>query len=164
MRQITRLMSLLLVFLCLSPLGGCSGYLMPKVAVGDAVLTDQTDEAVRLEIPVDLQNPNTEPLELLRFSYSVSVNGSQVYSGKRSAEATLAAGGGKHMILPAIVPLERMGWSGGLPADASWTLRGNLMYVTPGEIAEILLDTGVRKPKVGFSGAGRVVLGPGGEV
>jgi len=140
-------------------LGGCLGYRAPSVVVQEAVMTEESEEAVRFDIALDLENPNTEGLELVEFEYTVSVDGSSVYRGKRAAEATLSAGRGKRLTLPVVVRYDRAGWSrGARPAEAGWSVRGSMLYVTPGEIAEILLDTGVRKPRVGFSGSGRVLL------
>ena len=46
------------------------------------------------------------------------------------------------------------------PAEYAYDLSGTLLYVTPGELAEILLDTGLRKPKVRFRRQGVVAVPP----
>ena len=43
-----------------------------------------------------------------------------------------------------------------MPESFTYRLGGTLEYVTPGEIAEILLDTGLRRPKVIFAATGSV--------
>jgi len=138
---------------------GCSTYRAPSISIGQAELVSETEEALRLDIALDLANPNSEPLELIRFDYSVSIDGVSVYRGKRAAEATLSASGGKRLVLPAVVRFDQVPWqASGRPAEAAWSIRGSLLYVTPGALAEILLDTGVRKPRARFGGAGRVRL------
>jgi hypothetical protein len=150
-------LSLLLVATCALP--GCSTLRPPRVAVGEAELTQRSDEAVRFDIDLDLANPNIEPLELRRLTYTVTVNGVRAFQGRRAAEATLSSEGGKSLTIPAVIRFDRMGWEpGAYPDEVDWSVRGRLMYVTPGAIAEILLDSGVRKPRVGFRGSGRVSL------
>jgi hypothetical protein len=140
-------------------LAGCMGYRPPSIAVGEAVLVEETAEALRLDVALDLANPNEEPLELLQFEYVFSIGGSSVFRAKQSAEATLSASGSKRLLLPAVVPLDRAPWpAGARPAEADWSIRGSLLYVTPGALAEALLDTGVRKPRARFGGTGRVPL------
>jgi hypothetical protein len=57
------------------------------------------------------------------------------------------------------VRLAELGWDPHtLPPHAQYSVNGTLEYVTPGDIAQILLDTGVRKPKVTFGGAGELAL------
>jgi hypothetical protein len=153
------LLSVLLTLPLWTVLAGCLGYRPPSIAVGEAVLVEETSEALRLDVALDLVNPNNEPLELLQFEYAFSIDGASVFRAKQSAEATLSASGRKRLVLPAVVPLERAPWpEGARPAEAAWSIRGSLLYVTPGALAEALLDTGVRKPRAGFGGSGRVRL------
>lgn len=140
-------------------LTGCLGSRPPSIEVGEAVLVEETTEALRLDVALDLANPNDEPLELLQFEYAFSIDGASVFRAKQSAEATLSASGRKRLVLPAVVPLDGAPWpAGARPADAAWSIRGSLLYVAPGALAEALLDTGVRKPRAGFGGSGRVPL------
>jgi hypothetical protein len=147
--------------------GGCSSYQSPRIEVLGASAMERTDEAQSLRLDLLLENPNNEALELRLFDYTVYVDDKRAYSGKRAAQATLNAGGSKQMSIPAVVVFAEHGWSGadaeghggsGVPAQVQWRVQGTLLYITPGAIAEILLDTGVRKPTAGFSGSGNVVL------
>jgi len=118
---------------------------------------------VCFDIALDLENPNTEELELLEFRYGVSVAGGEVYRGKRSAEATLAPQRVFRLWIPAVVRYDRVTFDASThPRTLSWSVGGSLSYITHGEIAEILLDTGVRKPRQSFGGTGEVSLPPGG--
>ena len=131
---------------------GCSFQPPPDVSVRAARLIDDGGSAARCEIDLALSNPGAEPLELLTFEYDVMINGTNAYRGRRSAEATLSGAGERIITLPAVV--DRSLLTGGDIGRVRWAIRGSLLYVTPGRIAELLLDSGVRKPTVGFSGDG----------
>jgi hypothetical protein len=143
-------------------LGGCSNYRDPSIALGGSKVADVSDEALALKFSLDLKNPNNEPLKLLQFKYDVNIDGKRVYSGMRSAEATLASSSARQLEIPAVVRFADLGWNPGnpqsMPPHAQYSVSGTLEYITPGDIAQLLLDTGVRKPSVSFSGAGEVAL------
>ncbi len=136
-------------------LAGCSAYRTPQIEVLGAALAERSDEAEVWRIELSLTNPNSEPFELREFDYRFSVDGQSVYLGRRAAEATLSARSEKRLQIPAVVRFDRCAAAGeGSLTGRSWQIDGSLLYVTPGEIAEMLLDTGARKPRVGFSGSG----------
>lgn len=163
---------------CTAPplaLGGCETLRPPQLTLGEAVVTEKTDEAIAFDVAVDMINPNPQELELQEFRYTVAVDGRQVFQGRRSAEASLPAEGGKRVRIPGVVRYDQMNWSappgagaedgvssGGsgasLPEQANYRVHGTLTYIVPGALAEILFDTGVRRPRVGFSGEGVVAL------
>lgn len=150
---------LLLVLMTACGGGGCAGHRDPALVVSDAALAETSDEALGLRFWLDLQNPNDEPLKLLRFEYDVKVNGRTVYSGARDAQATLAANGTRRLAVPAVVRFDQMDWNAAArPHRADYSISGSVQYVAPGEIAEILFDLGVRKPRAGFKGAGELDL------
>lgn len=148
-------MALLLGFLVLA--GGCSAFTSPRIEVGQPVLTDRSGEAARLEIPLRLEHDNEEPLELLEFEYRFRLSDGTTYRGRRSAEATLAANGSRLIILPAVVRYDELSFDPAeLPEDLRWSLSGKLLYVSPGRLAETLLDLGVYRPTANFSGRGAI--------
>ncbi len=139
--------------------GGCSGYQAPSIAVRDAMVTDITAEALALDFALDLTNSNDEELKLLWFDYRLSLGSHHVYTGRRAAEATLSANSTKQLTIPGVVPFADVGWQmEHYPDRADYALTGSLLYITPGQIAEVLLDTGVRKPRVSFAATGTVDL------
>lgn len=147
----------LLLGLILAPLAGCSTYGPPTVTVGDAAIVERSDEAVVVDVVLDLANPNPEPFELLTFEYEFAIEGRRVYQGRRAARATLSVRGAKRLEIPAVVRFDRWDPATDGPVEGrAWSLSGKLLYVAPGEIAELLLDTGVRRPTVRFSGRGRL--------
>jgi hypothetical protein len=146
---------LLLALLVLA--AGCKA--SPKIEIDpEGILTERTDEAIRFDIGLNLANPNDEPLQLIEFVYTVKVDGREVYRGRRDAGATLAAFASKQLVLPAIVPFERAGWAA-VPPAADWSIGGDLVYLEPERLSEILLDTGFWEPRAGFNGSGKVRLG-----
>jgi hypothetical protein len=147
-----------LVLLAVTLVGaGCSSYRKPRIVVGGALISETSAEAMRFDVGLDLSNSNAVPLELVEFKYSVIVDGRRAFTGRRSAQATLAPESSTQVTIPFIVRFDRMEWDE-LPPTARWSVSGRLLYIQPGELAEILLDTGVRRPKVSFSGRGEVQL------
>ncbi|MCP3905509.1 MAG: hypothetical protein GY715_17930 [Planctomycetes bacterium] len=139
-------------------LAGCEGLRAPSVEVLDAKVVEVTDEAMRVDIALDLRNPNAEPLELKEFTYSFNVNGNRMFQGKRSAHATLSRTGAKRLNIPAVIRFDRAGWTETRPKEVTWSVNGSLVYLTPGALAEILLDINVRKPRAPLRGRGTVAI------
>jgi hypothetical protein len=139
----------------------CSGTKSPGVDVTGVQLGDVTDEGFVLHFDLRMENPNIEPLELDEVHYRVSIDGREVYRGRRSAEATLSAGGDKILRLPAVVTPVQGGDATPPVGEVEYAISGTLWYLTPGELAEILFDSGVRRPSVGFRQAGALMLRTG---
>ena len=147
---------MLLTCLLALPLTGCSSYDAPRLAVSSVVLADRSDEAVVLNVTLDAQNSNEVELPLETIEYTVRVDGRVVFEGTRSAEATLRREGTQQIVLPVAIRLEP---DARLRGEYPYTIRGELTYVTPGEIAQLLFDAGVRRPTVSFTDRGRVDFG-----
>lgn len=135
--------------------GGCSSYEAPNLKVVDARVSERSAEGVVLMFTIDAENPNEEGLPLRSVDYRVLLDGNEVFTGTRSAEATLRRYGTQQIRLPAVVAMTE---PEARDADANYRIEGTLRYITPGEIAEILFDAGVRQPSVGFSGEGKADL------
>jgi hypothetical protein len=148
-----------LMLLSVLPLAGCSGFRSPAASVTEVAITEVSDEAMVLTFAVDLKNPNDAPLELHEFRYRLSVDGTQVYAGRRAGGATLGAAQSQRLVLPAVVPYDLAGWSAGdHPPHIDYAFRGRLLYNAPSTIAQLLFDTGVRRPKSSFSKRGQLRL------
>lgn len=146
-----------LALLLLLPLLLLTGCLTspPIIAVDSVEVVGRNDQAIALHYNLVLTNPNDKPIEPLEFTYSVSVSGRSVYKGRHAAEMTLDAGGqDRPMVLPAVIPFERIGWAdSSVPDSAQWSMSGTLIYVDEGVFAQTLLDLGYR-PSTGFSASG----------
>lgn len=154
----------ILVILALAgmSLGGCTSYRSPSIQLVDVRMVDRSDEAAAFHFDFDLENPNEEPIELREFRYTLSVDGTRVYEGRRAASTTLQPGTTNRVELPAAIRYALVNWQAStLPESVEYRLTGTLVYVTPGELAEVLLDTGVRRPTASFSTAGRLTFAAG---
>jgi LEA14-like dessication related protein len=140
-------------------MGGCSGFRSPAISVEEVAVIEATDEAVALAFALDLRNPNDAALELFEFRYTLAIDGTQVYAGRRAPDATLAAAATQRLTLPAVIPYHRLGWTTEVhPPQARYALTGQLVYTVPSTIARLLFDSGVRRPKARFSDRGEITL------
>ncbi|MCL4210484.1 MAG: LEA type 2 family protein [Phycisphaeraceae bacterium] len=135
---------------------GCSTVRSPQVTLQGVSVGGQTDEGFVLQFAVELSNPNSEPLQLWEIAYDVSVNGSRMYDGRRSAESTLAANGSTTLLLPAVVRYDQIGGEGAIPESMTYALGGKLWYLTNDALAEALFERGLRRPSIGFGASGRL--------
>lgn len=146
-------MRTLYLAILMTALTGCAVLRPPAVEVLGAELTERTDEATRLEIHVRLRNPNDEALEILQYDYRVEVDGAPDYLGRRAGMTTMGPGSTTEAMLPAVIVGRTTGNVGGWRVGG-WRVGGTVQYLTPGALADILFDTGVRRPKARFSGRG----------
>lgn len=148
------------LLLALAPaLGACSSYSRPALEVAGARLAEESADGLVIEFLVDARNDNDVALPLRSLEYTVDLDGRRVFRGVRSPEATLRRLGERRLTLPAAIPL---GPSDPRPVGLrDFRVAGTLTYQTPGELAEVLFDTGVRRPEAGFASSGRIDLGAG---
>jgi hypothetical protein len=148
----------MLLALTLPLLGGCALYASPRLTVTDAQLTDESSDGLVVTFTVAATNPNRVQFPLRSITYSLWLDGRRVFTGSRSPEATLARLSVQELTLPAAVPL---GTDSPRPAGViPYRLTGELTYITPGKLAEVLFDSGVPAPTTSFSEEGTVDFGP----
>ena len=135
--------------------GGC-GYAAPALRITDARATERTPDGLAMLFTVEARNENIEALPLRDVDYSVELNGRRVFVGTRSAEATIRRLGAQTFTLPAVVNLHSDPSFADISGPVSYRVAGSLRYVTPGQLAEVLFDSGVHVPSVGFSGDGQI--------
>ena len=137
--------------------GGCRSTSAPRLEHAAASMQERTADGVAMLFTLDAYNDNDSPLPLRDVQYSVTLDGREIFRGKRSAEATLRRKGVQQLHLPAVIALR----PGEAPPSgvSNFRLRGTLTYVTPGKVAELLFDTGVRVPTAGFETTGQIDLG-----
>ncbi|MBT8485019.1 MAG: hypothetical protein HKO59_09965 [Phycisphaerales bacterium] len=144
---------LMLLVIVMNAAGGCASYRPPDVVFAAARLGERTPDATRLDLEFEVANPNDESVELLELHYTVSVSGQAAYRGRHAAQMVLAARRRQMLSVPAVIPADV---EGSVAASDAWGIAGELHYTTPGALADILLDTGVRRPKTGFRYRGTV--------
>jgi hypothetical protein len=130
---------------------GC-GVRKPMVQFKNATIMQSTPEAFSLEVAFEIFNTNDEPLKLLMYDYSVSANGSTVYTGLSSAEQTVPRWSSVVNSIPVVIRKEAVV---GLDQIA-WTLHGTLGYIPPKALAETMRDTGIWEPTASVRAHGRV--------
>jgi hypothetical protein len=147
-----RLLPLILLLCLVAP--GCSSVRAPSLTVESAKLTERTDAGMVITFTVLADNPNGQALPLRDATYTVWLADKPVFSGTRSAQATVSRYGTQTFALPAAVPLS------GSPSVGTEPFRitGRLMYIVPGALAETLFDIHVRRPSTHFHGDGTVDL------
>lgn len=148
-------MSRIWLLLAAAGLAGCS-YTAPTLKVTDAKVADRTDQGFVVIIALEAENRNQVELPLREVWYSVKLEGGETFNGVRSPEASLRRLGTQKIIIPAAfsLPPGATPPSGAVRCEVS----GNLGYITPGEFAQVLFDTGVRRPSVSFHGDATVDL------
>jgi hypothetical protein len=122
--------------------------------VQSADVTERTDDGIVVTFTMLADNPNSVPLPLRDASYSVTLNGKPVFSGIRSAQATVRRFGTQTFTLPAAVPMAKDAAGGMQP----YVLHGSVKYLVAGALAETLFDIHVRRPSTDFRGSGIVDL------
>lgn len=133
--------------------GGC-GYHSPQFKVTGVALTEQTDEGAVLSFTLVGENRNDIPLPLRRASYSLSLDGHEVFHGMRSPQVTIRRYGSQTFTLPVAIDLTKIG---GLPTgQIPYRLRGTVEYELPGSFSQLLFETELRRPRSGFAESGRL--------
>jgi hypothetical protein len=145
-----------LVLLCLLP-AACTRYSAPRLEVVGVQLVEETATGMVLRCEVDATNRNNVELPLREVRYTLKLEGQPAATGLRSPEASLPRFGTQRITFPAVLALgpDRPRPSGTLRFE----LDGQIMYITPGQFAQVLFDINVRRPKVSFDGDGVVELG-----
>lgn len=125
-------------------LAGCAS---PGITVTSVSIEEQAADAVRLGVDVDLTNPASDSMRLLRWDYTFS-SGGESYRGTWEALTTLPPGTTVHRRVPVVLPLGAADAAG-----RSWTISGSLSYRSPSRIAEIFYDLGIWRPSTSFGGS-----------
>lgn len=135
----------------------------PTATVRRVLLTQRTAEGVRLEVDLELANTNTVPLGVVSGRYALQLEGIGGYEGHETLHYTIpkppdAAGahqaGYQHVRLPLAFP-----FGPGQVVDTPYEVHGWVTYEPPGEIRQLLTESGVPLPSVPFSGSGQIEAG-----
>jgi hypothetical protein len=133
---------------------GCRSYSAPVLDVQSAAPGEPSDTARVVRFTISAENSNEVELPLTVVRYRLLLDGQQVFEGVRSPEATLRRLGVQSFVIPAVVPRGEDAPGG----PKFYMLEGTLEYITPGSVAQILFDLGVRRPRVSFREEGTLDL------
>lgn len=135
-------------------LTGCSNYKAPTFETVSVREVERTGDLAVVTFVIEATNPNREPMHLGQASYSVDLNGAEVFSGVRSPEATVNTYSTHRFELPAVVPANLTGGAG----ELAYRLRGSVIYKNPGAFADVLFDAQVVVPEATLDLAGTIDL------
>ncbi len=155
--QVKSLMGVIGVVLAATWLGGCSSYSAPTLRVEKVEIGERSPDGLVLKFAIEADNRNDIELPLREVHYALKLDGREVFRGVRSPEASLRRLGTQRIVFPAVVPLKA---GEEVPSGlVTFEIEGSLAYTTPGQIAEILFDTGLKRPSVSFRDGGQIDLG-----
>lgn len=128
---------------------GCSSHQKPTLTVRHVGVSDRTEKGFVLKVEIEAENRNEIELPLREIRYTVTLPDGAAFSGVRSPEASLRRLGRQTINIPAAFDASHSG-------ARSYDISGVLDYITPGEFAQVLFDTGVRRPSVDFKASGTI--------
>jgi LEA14-like dessication related protein len=140
----------LLAALAATSATGCiTPHQTPRFTLLAATATESTDQATVVEFDIAGINANDFALPLRQVSYTLTIDGTAVFTGTREARVTLPRLGEQTFTLPAAITDEQRRALFGpacIAAPAPATLNAAITYETPGSIAEVLFDANLRRP------------------
>lgn len=138
----------------LAALTGCTAYQTPSVKVASVQVGERSESGIVLNVSLEAENRNEFELPLREIRYRVRTEDGQVYTGLRSAEASLRRFGTQTITFPAVIPMS----PGSAPPSGPMKVEvaGTLAYLSPGQVAQVLYDLGVRRPSRPFAGEATV--------
>jgi LEA14-like dessication related protein len=131
--------------------GGCASVTPPTAEVTNIRATDTSPDGTRFVVTVLLTNPNEEALPLRSVHYSLGVQGLGDYTGSDLPNRTLPSHGVQTVEFPAAIP-GNQGEVKGRPVKVT----AEIKYQPPGEIRQLMLESGIPLPTVSVEKTGRV--------
>ena len=126
----------------------------PTATVSAIRLAEQTADGVRVEVDVELENPNDFELPLPKCDYTIAVNGAGEFSFNDVPLRTLPASGTQTLTLVAAFAHDR-----GDLVGANCSVSGSVTYDPPGSVRMLLTESRVPLTWVSFSGKGALTTG-----
>ena len=145
---------------------GCAGLgplTAPTATVSRVTVASQTPHGVRVEIDVELTNPNTVPLPLVDAHYRLTIRdvGSFAFNDRvfRTIPASTSddpdAVGRQIITLPVAFELPDPSTAHGI-GHWAYDAKGKISYEPPGEIRKLLTESNLPLPTTSFRAAGQV--------
>ncbi|MAE61177.1 MAG: hypothetical protein CMJ49_07455 [Planctomycetaceae bacterium] len=122
----------------------------PTAQIERVAVVDVTDQGVRLDFFVTLDNPNDDPLPLTLARYEAAVGSLGAYTGNIVPDVTIPGHGQQSVRLPVVLATP----AGGSVHNMHWSLSGAIEYMPPGQIRELLNDMSFPRPTTNVSGNG----------
>jgi len=119
----------------------------PTARVVGAKLISTTEHGSRIDVMVELENPNTIPLPLIETRYAFTTAWDVALHGKDNPNRTLPAGRKQTVTIPIAVPRA-------VEVGTAFTIDGSIYYEPPGEVRKLLTESNIPLPRVSFRGEG----------
>lgn len=148
-----QMLKTVLFIVCLAS-ASCTSSRPPIAEYTFSNVTESLPSAVSLDVAFDLSNNNDEPIRLVQYRYTVSVAGNTVYRGLTEAEQTLPRGSTTATTIPIVLPRAFLVGNN----TVVWHLRGTLDYLSPGALAETLVDSKLWQPSISIVASDSLVV------
>ena len=126
--------------------------LAPKTEVVSFEVIEHSQDGVKFQAELWLNNANDAFLPMRDVSYSVSIDGYKSKQFVDEAHRTIPRNGRQRLTLVGALPGNQASVAG-----RSFSIRGHVAYEPPGEVRAVLYDSGIPLPITPFSGVGTVV-------
>lgn len=121
----------------------------PGATVTAVAVTKVSQEGARVEVTVELHNPNEHALPLRVSHYTLRIDGFGETTLRDQPPVTVPAHGSRRMVLPASLVTD------GQPLQGqAYAFSGMVTYEPPGEIRRVLTDSGLPLPSASFRSDG----------
>lgn len=151
-RLAARLLAICLFLGMVFGMTGCEFAQPPTATVVSTILVEQTDEAGLVDITIAVTNENDFPLELKVGNYALSVADGEQFSFETYVPyVSLPPNGSQDLVLQAAVPHNGQGLNG-----QAYRVSGSMQWVPPGEIRQLLTESGVPLPAFTFADRGNL--------
>ena len=118
----------------------------PIATYQHAVVSKFNSDAVAFDAVFAVSNTNKEPIELLLYEYSVTVDGDHMFTGLYEAKLTIPRWSIIESSIPIVIP------AGAITAkQEEWQVSGTLSYIESDAFADTLRKAGFSKPSISFS-------------
>lgn len=136
-------------------LAGCKVFDQPRVIAPSATVvgarvTERTDDGTAFEVEVAIENPNEFGLPLDWVTYRVTVAG-RAFAFSGVPDTALPPTSVQPLLLTGAVPNRGDDLRG-----AEYSMAGSAVYVKPGQLRRIAVESGFPEARVAFSGSGHL--------
>lgn len=121
----------------------------PSAQVQSVAVTQVSEEGARIEVTVELHNPNSLALPLRVNRYTLRISDVGQVSLTDLPPVTIPANGSRRIVVPASIVTD------GHPLQGrTYALEGSVTYEPPGEVRRVMTESGIPLPSAEFRGEG----------
>lgn len=122
----------------------------PKITGSEARVVGQSEEGMRLNVDLAMDNPNDAVIQLTRIQYVVNVAGVGDFRFDQVPDRTLSKKGQQTLVLPAV-------FAGVRPlSGVAYEVQGTIWYDYHADFRRLLDETGYPAPSLSFRTQGQI--------